>query len=181
MSYIEAFENGFLCENQRQGVICLIPKKGTDLTDIKSWRPLSLLNSDYKILAKVIANRLKDILPEIINTDQIGYMANRFCGENTRLTADITEYCKINQKPCIILLADFEKTFDSINWRFLKSCIKCFGFDLNFQTWINVMYCNIQSYVSNNGYQTLYRGIRQGCPLSALLFLLAAEVVARVL
>ena len=184
MSYIEAFKNGFLCESQRQGVILLIPKKGKDLTDIKSWRPLSLLNSDYKILAKVIANRLKDILPEIINTDQIGYMANRFCGENTRLIADIIEYCKINQKPCIILLADFEKAFDSINWSFLKSCIKRFGFGPNFQTWINIMYSNIQSCVSNNGYETpyfrLYRGIRQGCPLSALLFLLAAEVVATV-
>ena len=116
MSYTEAFKNGFLCESQRQGVIRLIPKKGKDLTDIKSWRPLSLLNSDYKILAKVIANRLKVILPEIINTDQIGYMTNRFCGENTRIIADIIEYCKINQKPCIILLADFEKAFDSINW-----------------------------------------------------------------
>ena len=134
---------------------------------------------------QVIANRLKDILPEIINTDQIGYMANRFCGENTRLIADIIEYCKIYKKPCIILLADFEKAFDSINWSFLKSCIKRFGFGPNFQTWINVMYSNIQSCVSNNGYQTpyfrLYRGIRQGCPLSALLFLLAAEIVATVL
>ena len=94
---------------------------------------------------KVIANRPKVILPEIINTDQIGYMANRFCGKNTRLIADIIEYCKINKKPCIILLADFEKAFDSINWSFLKSCIKRFGFGPNFQTWINVMYCNIQS------------------------------------
>ena len=179
MSYLEAFKNGFLFESQWQGVIRLIPKKGKDLTDIKSWRPLSPLNSDYKILAKVIANKLKDILPEIINTDQIGYMANRFCGENTRLIADIIKYCKINQKPCITLLADFEKTFDTINWSFLKSCIKRFGFGPNFQTWINVMYSNIQSCVSNNGYQTpyfrLYRGIRQVCPLSALLFFVACN------
>ena len=115
----------------------------------------------------------------------MGYMANRFCGENTRLIADIIEYCKIKQKPCIILLADFEKAFDTINWSFFKSCIKRFGFGPNFQTWINVMYCNIQSCESNNGYQTPYfrlcRGIRQGCLLNAVLFLLAAEVVATVL
>ena len=70
-------------------------------------------------------------------------MTNRFRGENTRLITDIIVYCKINQKPCIILLADFEKAFDSINWNFFKSCIKHFGFGPNFQTWINVMYCNI--------------------------------------
>ena len=184
-SYSESFTNGMLCESQRQGVIRLIPKKGKNLTDIKSWRPLCLLNSDYKILAKVIANRLKAVLPEIINTDQVGYMANRFCGENTRLIADIIEYSKFTKTPCVILLADFEKAFDTLNWNFLKSCIKHFGFGHNFQKWINVMYCNIQSCVSNNGYQTpyfkLHRGIRQGCPLSALLFLMAAEVVATVL
>ena len=184
-SYTESFNSGTLCESQRQGVIRLIPKKGKNLTDIKSWRPLSLLNSDYKILAKVIANRLKAILPEIINTDQVGYMANRFCGENTRLIADIIEYCKLDKKPCVILLADFEKAFDTIDWSFLKSCIKHFGFGLNFQKWINIMYTNIQSCVANNGFQTpyfrLYRGIRQGCPLSALLFLMAAEVIATVI
>ena len=95
-------------------------------------------------------------------------MANRFCGINTRLIADIIEYFKINQKPCIILLADFEKAFDSINWNFFKSCIRHFGFVPNFQTWINLMYCNIQICACNNGYKTpyfrLYRGITQGCP-----------------
>ena len=102
----------------------MIPKKGKDLTDLKSWRPLSILNADYKILAKLLSNRLKRALKEIINPDQIGYMENRFCGENTRLIGDMIEFCKLKQHPCIILLVDFEKAFDTINWNFLNICLK---------------------------------------------------------
>ena len=184
-SFIDSFRSGLLTVSQRQGIICLIPKKGKDLTDLKSWRPLSILNTDYKILAKVLANRLKVSLTEIINPDQVGYMQDRFCGENTRLIADIIDFSIIHKHPCIILLADFEKAFDSIRWKFLKDCLKFFGFGPNFQKWISTLYNNTESCVTNNGHQSKYfklsRGIRQGCPLSALLFLLPAEVIATVI
>ena len=73
-SFQDAFKNGSLSKTQKQGVLCLIPKKGKDLTKLESWRPLSLLNTDYKILAKVLAKRLKSALLEIINPDQMGYI-----------------------------------------------------------------------------------------------------------
>ena len=181
-TFQDAFKKGQLCQSQRQGVICLIPKQGKDLTKLESWRPLSILNTDYKIIAKVLAKRLKGALSEIINPDQIGYMQNRFCGENIRLISDITDYCTLLKTPCLILLADFEKAFDKISWNFLHCCLKRFGFGISFQKWISILYNNIESCVSNNGYQSEYfnisRGIRQGCPLSALLFLLPAEVIA---
>ena len=184
-SYHDAFENGFLTKTQKQGVLCLIPKKGKDLTKLESWRPLSILNTDYKILAKVLAKRLKLGLNEIINPDQIGYMEGRFCGENIRLIADMIEFCKINKTNCIILLADFEKAFDKINWNFLHNCLGHFGFGDVFRKWISILYCDIESCVTNNGHQSEYfkisRGIRQGCPLSALLFLLPAEIIALIL
>ena len=84
-TFQDAFNKGQLCHSQRQGVICLIAKQGKDLTKLESWRPLSILNTDYKIIAKVLAKRLKVALFEIINPDHIGYMQNRFCGENIRL------------------------------------------------------------------------------------------------
>ena len=114
-TFHNAFDKGQLCESQRQGVICLIPKQGKDLTRLESWRPLSILNTDYKIITKVLAKRLKIALSEIIDPDQIGYMQNRFCGENIRLIVDIIDYCTAQENPCLILLADFEKAFDKIS------------------------------------------------------------------
>ena len=111
-SFQDAFKKGQLCQSQRQGVICLIPKQGKVLTKLQSWRPLSILNTDYKIIAKVLAKRRKVALSEIINPDQIGYMQNHFCGENTRLISDIIDYCTLLKTPCLILLADFEKAFE---------------------------------------------------------------------
>ena len=109
-------------------------------------------------------------------------MQGRFSGENIRLISDIIDFCSFNKKPGIILLADFEKAFDTVSLGFLKKCVLKYGFEQNFQRWIFILYNNIVSCVTNNGYQSQYfklmRGIRQGCPLSALLFLLVAEVIA---
>ena len=143
-TFQDAFKKGQLCQSQRRGVICLIPKQGKDLTKLQSWRPLSILNTDYKIIAKVLAKRLKVALSQIINPDQIGYMQNRFSGENIRLISDIIDYCTLLKNPCLILLADFEKAFDKISWNFLHCCLKRFGFGSSFQKWISILYNNIE-------------------------------------
>ena len=71
-SYMTGKNLQYLSDEQRRGIINLIPKDGKDLRLLKNWRPITLLNSDYKILTKILANRLKKALPEIINADQIG-------------------------------------------------------------------------------------------------------------
>ena len=68
----EAFEEGNLTASQKQSVIILIDKKGKDRMLLRNWRPISLLNMDYKIASKAIANRIKLVLPNIINSDQKG-------------------------------------------------------------------------------------------------------------
>ena len=186
---IESFESGKINKelsfSQREGIISLIPKQGKDLRELKNWRPLSLLNCDYKILTKVLANRMKIGLKEIINEDQIGYMEKRFCGENTRLIADILEYATAQKIESILLLIDFEKAFDTISWNFLYKTLEFYNFGENFISWIKLLYTNIFSKVTNNGYFSnnfsIYRGIRQGDPISALLFLPVAEVMATVI
>ena len=80
-----AFDSGCLSVTQRRGVIKLIPKKDEELYFIKNWRPITLLNTDYKIAAKSIANRIKLVLPNLINHDQTGFLKGRFIGENIRL------------------------------------------------------------------------------------------------
>ena len=80
-----AYEKDQLSITQRRGIIKLIPKKDAEPYFIKSWRPSTLLNCDYKIAAKPIANRLKVFLPNLINNDQTGFIKGRFIGENIRL------------------------------------------------------------------------------------------------
>ena len=87
-----SFQTGQLTTLQRQGVISLIPKPNKDLLYLSNWRPISLLNVDYKIATKVISNRIKQVLPSIISFDQTGFMKNRYIGENVRTIFDIIEY-----------------------------------------------------------------------------------------
>ena len=83
-------------------------------------------------------------------------MQNRYYGENIRLINDIINYCQITRKPAVILLIDFEKAFDTICWDFLKCCLEYYGFGTNFKKWIATLYQNIESCVTNNGYQSEY-------------------------
>ena len=181
-SFAYAFQNGKLSIDQRRGILTLIPKKDKDLRYLKNWRPISLLNTDYKILAKLLARRLQPILGNIIHDDQVAYIKNRYIGQNIRLMSDIIEYIESNNKEGILACVDFEKAFDTVEWSFIQKALVCFGFGNKFIQWVSIFYTNITAGVLNNGYCTEFfditRGIRQGCPISAYLFIIAAELLA---
>lgn len=86
---------------------------------IDNWRPISLLNNDYKILAIVFAKRLKSTLPDIIDETQSGFMENRHISNNIRLVLDILDYPEYIQNDSFILFLDFYKAFDSIEHEFI--------------------------------------------------------------
>ena len=113
-SYKYSFQNGLLTSDQRRGILNLIPKPNRDLRYLKNWRPVSILNTDYKILTKALANRLQFVLPKLINSDQVGYLKNRYIGENVRIIDDIMSYTNLKQTQGYIILLDFEKAFDSV-------------------------------------------------------------------
>ena len=181
-SYNEAFTKGQLSISQRRGVICLIPKDDSNLTELSNWRPLTLLNVDYKILAKAIGQRIKSKLSSLIHSDQTGFIKGRFIGQNVRLLNDIMEYTEAKNLPGILLFIDFRKAFDTIEWNFLHKCIELYNFGPNIRKWISILYNNVESGVMNAGFMTNYfkdsRGVRQGYPLSPLLFVLAVEMLA---
>ena len=176
-----AYTQGELSESQRLGILTLLYKKG-DKRKLDNWRPISLLNTDYKIIARVLSYRLQKVLHKIISCDQTGYIKGRSASDNLRLIQDIMDYCHVFKKKGILIFLDFKKAFDCVSHKFLLGVLKRFKFKESFIKWIEVLYRDATGKVINNGWFTnafkIQRGIRQGCPLSALLFVLVVEVMA---
>ena len=95
---------------QRLGVITCIPKSNKPKQYLKNWRPLTLLNCVYKMASACIANRIKQVLDNIIHKDQTGFIKGRYIGENIRLIYDIMHYTESHNIPGLLLLVDFEKS-----------------------------------------------------------------------
>ena len=149
---------------------------------MKNWRPIALLNVDYKILAKVLATRLQKVISQLVSPDQTGYIKGRYIDDNVRTMLDILELTNHQADPGIMVIIDFEKAFDTISWSFLYKTLDYFNFGPVFKKYIQLLYTSPECSVTNNGHHSEFfsisRGIRQGCPISALLFILCVEILA---
>ena len=133
-------------------------------------RFISLLNVDYKLLAKVMSSRLKPCMDSLIHLDQQGFMKGRIIGSNIRTIIDLIEYTDLTNDPGSIVLLDFEKAFDRIEHKYLFKALEYFNFGDNFIRWIKTFYKDRNSRILNNGFisdpVSIDRGIFQGCPIS---------------
>ena len=123
------------------------------------------------------------MLPHLIKRTQTGYVKGRFIGEGIRLILDIMEYTKYKDIPGVAVFLYFVKAFDSVEWNYIKKCLEATNFGPHLRQWVNVFYNNISSCFVNNGHASesflLERGVRHGCPLSGMLFVIAIEVLAQ--
>ena len=177
----DCFISGELTNSQKTAVISLIHKKN-ERSDIKNYRPITLSTVDYKILAFILASRMQKVISSVISTDQTAFIRKRFIGHNIRIVEDIIEYCEKLKARGVLVFLDFEKAFDSIEKEFIIQALKAFGFGEQFITWFKVLYKDSTSMIKNNGWISEHfpveRGIKQGCPISALLFILSVEILA---
>lgn len=181
--YKQSQLEGNLPPTLTQATITVLHKKGKDETEVGSYRPISLLNIDGKIYAKILANRLNPLMTSLVHTDQTGFIPNRNSLSNLRRLFDILYTERKTNKNLAILTLDAEKAFDQIEWEYLFEVLKRLNLGEKIINWIRLLYTNQTAQIhTNHSLSTsfkLFRGSRQGCPLSALIFALAIEPLAQ--
>lgn len=171
-----------LMTSMKQGLITLIPKTGKDKRILDNLRPITLLNTDYKIFSGAVAFRLKEGISSIISETQSGFLKNRSIHNNIRLVLDLLEYKNEIDGGGFLLFLDFYKAFDRVEHPFIIKTLHKFGFGKKFLNIIGMLYNEINSSVAL-GHGTcsrfqIKRGIRQGCGSSPLLFIMVAEMLS---
>ena len=174
-----SLEDGLPPFSQSEALIALIFKKGGCL-DHKNWRPISLLNDDYRLCARVLAGRLLKVISTVVAPGQTCGVPGCYIGENVAFLRDVLELANEYNLPVALLSLDQEKAFDCVDWPFLFTTKM--GFGDSFIRWVRLLYTDVRSSVLVNGYTSCLfkpsRGVRQGCPLSPLLYVLSMEVLA---
>jgi hypothetical protein len=180
----ESITQCYLLDELNISKIALIPKS-EDRLRIQNYRPISLLNTLYKIVAKVYANRMKPLLHNWILPSQTGFVPNRCILDNIFLAFETIAWTRENQQDLSMLLLDFEKAYDRVNWTFLKEVMAKMGFHSQWIKQVMSLNENAAASVIVNGEISstfrLQRSVQQGCPLAPYLFLLTVDVLGQML
>lgn len=176
------FEKGFLPKGLNSTILALIPKK-EKAEEMKDYRPISCCNVLYKAISKILASRLKRILPKNIALNQSAFVSDRLLMENLMLATELVkDYHKKDISARCCMKIDISKAFDSVQWPFLLNTLQALGFPGKFIHWINLCISTASFSVQVNGELAGYfqstRGLRQGCSLSPYLFVLSMNVLS---
>ncbi|GJT31915.1 RNA-directed DNA polymerase, eukaryota, reverse transcriptase zinc-binding domain protein [Tanacetum coccineum] len=168
-----AFPKGY-----NSSFIALIPKV-SNATLVTDFRPISLIGCQYKIIGKILANRLSMVIGSCISPEQSAFIKDRNILDGPLVLSEMMAWHRKNKKKLMIFKVDFEKAFDSLKWDFLDLVMDKIGFGCRWRPWIKGCLRNARASVLVNGSPTkeyeIFRGLRQGNPLSPFLFILAME------
>ena len=177
------FAQGAIPGSVTKGVITLLKKGGRHVWEsLDDYRPVTLLNTELKILAQVLANRLQLVISDLIGPEQTFAVKGRLIQDNLHLIREVLEGIK-DYTEAVLISLDQSKAFDRVDHRFLATVLETAGFKPEFRRWISMMYHNPQAVVQVNGRRSgaiaIERSVWQGCDLSPLLYVLALEPLLR--
>ncbi|XP_050237967.1 uncharacterized protein LOC126687449 [Mercurialis annua] len=180
-SIIEFFNGARMLRSLNHTLIALIPKDKAP-RKVTDYRPISLCSVYYKIISKVITTRLQKILPQLIDKTQNGFIQGRSISDNILIAHEMMHFLKTKKSGKSKYLAmklDISKAYDRVEWAYVLGCLRAWGFSATFINWIHQCISTTSFSVLLNGAAQNYfcptRGLRQGDPLSPLLFVLCAE------
>ncbi len=179
-AFTAMLNSGATSASINKGLITLIPK-AEDRARFNNWRPITLLGSIYKVLAKTLAGRIQSALTHIIRPNQTGLVEGRSILDNVFMAQEALGWVEESEQDFVLLLLDFEKAFNGIEWGFLFTALAKLGFNGTWVNWVRSLYQAASSAIKVNGATRpnfqLTRSIKQGCPLVPYLFILATDVL----
>lgn len=188
---VEVFNEAFmdpsaqplLSASQRMGCTVLLYKGDGPRDLVSNYRPITLLNADYKILAKLLATRMGAALGEIIDPTQTAFVPGRWIGENILAHLDECDLLEeLKDVPGAMVFTDFSKAYDTLDRGWLRRCLEHMGFPACFRRWVDLLLADNLNRVMVNGWLSapfpLYSGVRQGCPASPPLYIVATQPLA---
>ncbi|KAL4581186.1 hypothetical protein LXL04_017396 [Taraxacum kok-saghyz] len=160
------------------GFLALNPKK-LDAVTVNDFRPISLVGVLYKIIAKILATRIKVVLNHIISPNQSAFVKDRQILDGPLLISEIIAWTKKKKKKYLMFKTDIAKAYDSVDWRYLDKVMRAMNFGFKWRNWIRTCLRSSSLSILVNGSATkefdMKRGLRQGDPMSPFLFTLVME------